>query len=1800
MKKNKRNYVKRLLSLALSMLLILNGFVLPVQAEEPADIEPVVSIAEDEGDVATGGSDISIVEDTMSSDEEPVIEDIEMEAGSELVLEDGEAESVPELAGTGTAQDPYVIIDATQLPTEITADTYYVLGADITLASNQQIGTLAGTLDGKGHVITLSGTSLAYTVSGVIQNLGVTGNVSGGDDTGAVAMILTGKICNSYSTVSVAAAGMFNDIGGLVGTVNGGTVKNSYYAGNITTTIFSGFVGVINQGSTFTDCYYTTDSFFGTAASRDYTKERCEKKTLAQFREESILDTLNNDIEDTGYHFALMGDDSLPYLTDGKIAINWKSLERAIASAQEKTVRKDEYTSETWAEVEKALANAQKIYNEQSESVTQQEINAAAKTLNDAVAALKKKPVTVPVAADGKNVITVSSQSDLDYNKFTDPNNYFILENDITINSGYSWRAEYTDFYGVLDGQGHTITMDGSTPVFQNAAEGSVIQNVVFKGKINAYSTVGPLGSQIKGALINSYSEVEGSSVCGFAGTLSDTGVISNCFSIGEAKKGAFVSANNGGTVLNAYYAKDYASSVIGTGMSEGEMKTPDFVSQLNKNRGEYGTKWGQSSGGYPYFGVNQEYTPDDPDAYPEPGEESLYQAAFRPYDSEAAQNLEENKLQVSPQCVDSYGIAGTLSLVSYDAPENTKVVWDFTYTKPKNVFERNYDTGELYVKGTGKAVISATEVNVEDESPIRTLAYVSILSVPSEMQDIRLYIDGTDVTNRSCSVAGSEQKWINVKAKLADSEEYEDVAYTGFTYEVDNPEVVFLRSSASNCFYFKKPGNATITVTSKQNQDLKAYIELTSEYVPIQSVKPALSQDVYMIHGRNANSEGQEADGRIAYNPIHDNVIVTPANATNADRVTVNSNNDKIAYYESGEKVYVPKEAGTVTFTASAEDQDPYTGEINTVTGSRTVTFRYLNPLVSVEIENANEGLKVGSGEVATIQVNVTGEKEDYHVTEPALNWTVDQQGIVKIISQAKGRFDRDENSPDYNMYFPEMTYTVVGLSEGTVTATGTPVDTTNEVEPVTVTITVEGEAEKTDIDTLVSVRSGKAHDYVAETYGTDGYVYGDEWLVYAELRAGKTMDQAVLDAYYASVAAKVSTWNENQKATDLERVALALTVMDRDITNVDGINLASMIYNHPALSSGSNELIYALLALDAADIDIPADAKWSRSAMISELLKYQNVSSGGFGLLDSKSTSVDVTAMALQSLANYQNRPEVETAVDKALEYLRSQQQDDYGYGNAESTAQVLIALSLLGIDPTLAASGFGMANFNIITNLMEYQNSDGGFAHLKGWESGSISTAQALHALDAYQQSKNGIFYWSVNGVKLEVAFALLGDSVHNSDADGNTHTLLAGNLQTWISETIYRVKKGASVKDLVDMALKANDMTCETEYNGTYISAIIKGGVRLGEFTNGKNSGWMYSLNGAYSEFGVTQQKLDAGDVVVFYYTDNWAKEYPHEHSWAVKWSNNSVYHWHECNGTGADCDAVQNSQKNGYGAHTFGRWKTSSKATVFAAEKQKRTCSVCGYSQTKSIGKALKPVLEVPGRLSSFQIKKGQTRTVTLTMAAGDSLKSVKSSNTKYVKVVSYNKKDGTMKLKAVNSGTSKITIRLASGKTRTYNVKAVTETVKTTKITVSSKKLTLSKGKTKTLRPILTPFTSSQKITYKSSNTKVATVTSKGIIKAVAPGIARITVTSGSKKTTVTVTVPGIGNVKSSVAIKKGKTLILKPQTYGIKGTVTYKSSNTKVVTVTSKGKVKGVGKGTAVITVKAGSYSVKCKVKVG
>ena len=221
-----------------------------------------------------------------------------------------------------------------------------------------------------------------------------------------------------------------------------------------------------------------------------------------------------------------------------------------------------------------------------------------------------------------------------------------------------------------------------------------------------------------------------------------------------------------------------------------------------------------------------------------------------------------------------------------------------------------------------------------------------------------------------------------------------------------------------------------------------------------------------------------------------------------------------------------------------------------------------------------------------------------------------------------------------------------------------------------------------------------------------------------------------------------------------------------------------------------------------------------------------------------------------------------------------------------------------------------------------------------------------------------------------------------------------------------------------------------------------------------------------------------------------------------------------------------CGNCQKTKKEDIKAvgHKFDAWQTTSQADVFSPVIQTRVCSVCGKSEQKTVGNKLQKTMTVT--LSSIPLKTKQKTNVLKVsgLAKGDSIISWKSSNPKIVNVKG--NANGTSILTAgKKTGKAKIVITLKSGLQKTVTVSVQKRAVKTKKISGVAKTLKLKKKQKAALRPMITPLTSAEKITYKSSNAKVVTVNGKGKIVAKKKGTAVITIRSGKKTVKCKVTV---------------------------------------------------------------------------
>lgn len=283
---------------------------------------------------------------------------------------------------------------------------------------------------------------------------------------------------------------------------------------------------------------------------------------------------------------------------------------------------------------------------------------------------------------------------------------------------------------------------------------------------------------------------------------------------------------------------------------------------------------------------------------------------------------------------------------------------------------------------------------------------------------------------------------------------------------------------------------------------------------------------------------------------------------------------------------------------------------------------------------------------------------------------------------------------------------------------------------------------------------------DYLAKL-GTPGVgSIGGEWMALGLARSGRTVPEGYYDAVVKYVKDNIDSNGrlDKNKATENARIILALTAIGKDVTNVGGHDLLAGLNEMSYLSKqGINGAIFTLIALDSHSYTPAGDV--TRDKLVQAILDAQISGDGGWSL-DGKNADVDMTAMAIQALAAYyKSNSSAKKAVDKGLSWLSSVQQNDGGFtswgaANSESCAQVIVALTALGIDPA-KDSRFIKNGVSVLDALCSFAVNGGGFKHLATETSANgMATEQGFYALVAYYRLLNGqSSLYDMTDVKLE---------------------------------------------------------------------------------------------------------------------------------------------------------------------------------------------------------------------------------------------------------------------------------------------------------------------------------------------------------------------------------------------------------------------------------------------------------------
>ena len=315
-----------------------------------------------------------------------------------------------------------------------------------------------------------------------------------------------------------------------------------------------------------------------------------------------------------------------------------------------------------------------------------------------------------------------------------------------------------------------------------------------------------------------------------------------------------------------------------------------------------------------------------------------------------------------------------------------------------------------------------------------------------------------------------------------------------------------------------------------------------------------------------------------------------------------------------------------------------------------------------------------------------------------------------------------------------------------------------------------------------------------------------GSEWYVLSLIKGGYECD-------YGIFGDSLDTFVKNHDipgATTRQRISLAMiacgdrenTFVKETVDDATGkLGVMSWIFGLHLLNNGcvSENYTDKDIALKLAELRLP---------------------DGGWAVMGA-SSDVDVTAMALQALAPlYEKDEEIKEVCEGALELLSERQLDDGGFSgfgqeNPESTAQVIIALTSLGIDP-LGDERFCKNEKTVLDGLLKYRNEDGSFSHVLGGAANDSACYQALLALVSLKR-----FYEGKSPVYLFDDLPAVSENSGSADTEGSEKTAAESSEAESVKsgESAVREKQDISYeKTEIDKA--GNEATLGTEENSRW--------------------------------------------------------------------------------------------------------------------------------------------------------------------------------------------------------------------------------------------------------------------------------------------------------------------------------------------------------------------------------------------
>lgn len=348
---------------------------------------------------------------------------------------------------------------------------------------------------------------------------------------------------------------------------------------------------------------------------------------------------------------------------------------------------------------------------------------------------------------------------------------------------------------------------------------------------------------------------------------------------------------------------------------------------------------------------------------------------------------------------------------------------------------------------------------------------------------------------------------------------------------------------------------------------------------------------------------------------------------------------------------------------------------------------------------------------------------------------------------------------------------------------------------------------------------------------------------------------------------------------------------------------------------SETSAQAIVALSALNRDAAEDPDFIMANGVSLLDDLLRYADKATGGF-LHDTGSVNGMASEQAAYALVAYDRFREGKTALYDMSDVMIA------APDSAESVERLIEAIAEAGVDENsydalvearLAYDNLSEAEKSRVTNLSALEDAEARYQEIlkqkkdealeeltrkyNSFDLKKYSKAAQKKLKEILQQARKDIrnarsceqvalllenALADLDAVKpgdMEVTFRLIGALEATQDVDLTNDSYLPEYV-TWIPTTTYALQQDATVYDLYMQAMNDADLRSVGEENN-YVSTIYApsclGGYALSEFTNGKRSGWMYTVNGTHPNQGLQNWTLNDGDVVIWHYVNDYSHE-----------------------------------------------------------------------------------------------------------------------------------------------------------------------------------------------------------------------------------------------------------------------------------------------------------------------------------